>query len=67
MNVVPWTAFNNTVVLGSALIGLAAFLPVYGITRPIFARFTEKWAEHVKKYRVVQIIGRGEMADRLVA
>jgi uncharacterized protein (TIGR03546 family) len=67
MNVVPWTAFNNTVVLGSTVIGLASFLPMYGISRPIFARFAATWAEHVKKYRVVQVIGRGEMADRLVA
>ncbi len=29
MPIVPWTKFNNTVVTGSLLIGLALFIPVY--------------------------------------
>ncbi len=33
---VPWTDLNNTVVLGSFLIGVLALLPVFVITYPIF-------------------------------
>lgn len=33
---VPWTDLNNTIVMGSFLIGLAALLPTFLITYPIF-------------------------------
>ncbi|MCO8122720.1 TIGR03546 family protein [Stieleria sp. TO1_6] len=36
MPLVPWTDLNNTVVLGSFLIGLAAVLPIFAITLPVF-------------------------------
>lgn len=65
MKVVPWTNFNNTVVLGSTLIGLAALLPVYFITRPVFAKFAPKLAEHVKKYRLVSVFYGGQMVNRV--
>ena len=33
---VPWTNLNNTVVMGSFVIGVGALLPVFGITYPLF-------------------------------
>lgn len=36
---VPWTDLNNTVVMGSFLIGMVALLPVFAITYPIFRLF----------------------------
>lgn len=36
---VPWTDLNNTVVMGSFLIGLALLLPIFVLTRPIFKRW----------------------------
>lgn len=65
MNVVPWTAFNNTVVLGSTLIGLALLFPVYRLSHPIFAKVAPKWAEYVRKYRVVQVLHGGELTGNL--
>jgi uncharacterized protein (TIGR03546 family) len=35
----PWTAFNNTVVCGSLLIGLIAFYPTYRLSLPVFTRW----------------------------
>ena len=35
----PWTDLNNTVVLGSLLIGLAALIPAFAITYPLFRFF----------------------------
>jgi uncharacterized protein (TIGR03546 family) len=34
---VPWTSFNNTVVLGSLMLGLLAFYPVYRVAWSFFA------------------------------
>jgi uncharacterized protein (TIGR03546 family) len=39
---VPWTQLNNTVVLGSLLIGVASLLPVFLITYPLFRMFAPK-------------------------
>jgi uncharacterized protein (TIGR03546 family) len=33
---VPWTDLNNTVVMGSFLIGLVATLPIFALTLPLF-------------------------------
>ncbi|TWU32890.1 TIGR03546 family protein [Novipirellula artificiosorum] len=35
----PWTEMNNTVVMGSFLIGVAALLPIFMITYPLFRLF----------------------------
>lgn len=39
---VPWTDINNTIVAGSFLIGVAALLPIFLITYPIFHFFAPK-------------------------
>lgn len=39
---VPWTDLNNTVVMGSFLIGTAAILPVFGLTYPVFRMLAPK-------------------------
>lgn len=33
---VPWTDLNNTIVMGSFLIGLGMLLPIFGLTYPVF-------------------------------
>ena len=61
----PWTAFNNTVVLGSTIIGLALLVPAYALTRPVFARFAPGLAEYVRRYHVAQVLHGGEVTGRL--
>ncbi len=36
---VPWTDLNNTVVMGSFLIGIGALVPVFAVTYPVFRLF----------------------------
>lgn len=64
-NGIPWTAFNNTVVLGSTLIGLALLFPVYRLSLPLFGLFAPKWAEYVRKYRVITVLHGGELTGDL--
>ena len=54
--VVPWTAFNNTVVMGSCAIGLWLLLPVYLVTRPLFAHHQPLLVERIKRYRLYQVL-----------
>ena len=39
---VPWTDINNTIVTGSLLIGVAALVPIFLITYPLFHLFAPK-------------------------
>lgn len=43
----PWTDLNNTVVLGSTTIGLAALFPIFLVTYPVF-RFLAPSAENTE-------------------
>ncbi|TWT83502.1 hypothetical protein CA13_49670 [Planctomycetes bacterium CA13] len=43
----PWTEMNNTVVMGSFLIGVAALLPIFIITYPFFRLFKPKPIEEL--------------------
>jgi len=61
----PWTAFNNTVVLGSTVIGLALLVPAYLASRPLFARFTPGLAAFVRKYHVATVLHGGEVTGEL--
>ena len=44
---VPWTDVNNTVVLGSFLIGVAALVPIFMLTYPIFRLFAPEDDESI--------------------
>jgi uncharacterized protein (TIGR03546 family) len=66
VKLMPWTDFNNTVVLGSTLIGLALVIPVYSLSRPVLARFAPALAEYVRKYHVVQVLHGGELTGKLM-
>ena len=62
---VQWTGFNNTVVLGSLVLGIVLAWPVYRATLPGFERFSPKIRERVRKYRIGRILFGAEWADRL--
>jgi uncharacterized protein (TIGR03546 family) len=62
---VPWTAFNNTVVLGSFVLGLALIYPAYRLAEPIFAELAPKWTERVQKFRLVKLLWGGELTGKL--
>lgn len=40
--IVPWTSINNTVVLGSLLVGVAALLPSYVVSYQVFQRLAPR-------------------------
>lgn len=58
----PWTALNNTVVLGSLLLGLWLFYPVFRLTELIVRR-CQPWAvEKLGKYRIIERLWGTEIA-----
>lgn len=54
--VVPWTRFNNSVVLGNVVLGLLFFVPLYlGFIRFVFW-YRERWRERVNALPLVKTI-----------
>lgn len=62
---VPWTAFNNTVVLGSFVLGAALAYPVYRASEPIFARYQPTIAARLLRFRPVQVLLGIQLAGHL--
>ena len=48
---VPWTALNNTVVLGSLVLGGAQFYLSYRISRPLFEKYQPKLLQQLRRLR----------------
>lgn len=63
--VVPWTKFNNTVVLGSTCAGMMLLLPVYWLSTPLFAKYTPNWADRLQRYKIVQVLWGTEITGKL--
>ena len=63
MPVVPWTGFNNTIVLGSFVIGLWLMLPVYMTSKPLFARYQPRLTARLRKFRVYHLLMGTEVAN----
>lgn len=62
--ILPWTRFNNTVVLGSFLLGLALAYPLYRAGTPLFARYQERYGVRIRKWKLVQLLLGAETAGR---
>lgn len=54
--IVPWTRFNNTIVMGNLLIGLALYYPLYRLAmRGIFA-YRTRWKAKVDQWPIIKTI-----------
>ncbi|MFZ5517413.1 MAG: TIGR03546 family protein [Candidatus Zhuqueibacterota bacterium] len=56
MPVAPLTRFNNTVVMGSFIGGLALFLPLFWGMKKFVVVYRTRLEERVKKWKIVQVI-----------
>lgn len=54
--VVPWTRFNNTLVLGSFATGLALVLPAFFAFRWGVVKYRERILTAVRKWKITQIL-----------
>ncbi len=59
----PWTAFNNTVVLGSLVLGLALFYPVYRLGEPLAARYAPPLQRRLQQFGIVRLLWGLELAS----
>lgn len=62
--VVPWTEFNNTVVLGGLVFGAAAAYPVYRLSLPAFEKYSETVGGRVRKWKLAQLLLGADVASK---
>jgi len=62
--IVPWTRFNNTVVLGELILGLLLYYPLYRATLHWVARHRADWKARVDRLAFVKAI-KGSSFARL--
>ncbi len=56
MPLVPWTNFNNSLVLGNFVVGVLAFIPLFILTRIGVIQYRRHLLEKVRRWKVMQII-----------
>jgi uncharacterized protein (TIGR03546 family) len=54
--VIPLTRFNNSVVLGNLVLGLALYVPLYFAFLRFVAWYNARWAARVERLRLVQAL-----------
>jgi len=53
---VPYTNFNNTVVLGSVVAWLALFAPIFAVSHAAVVQYRRRYADHVRRSRLYQAV-----------
>jgi uncharacterized protein (TIGR03546 family) len=54
--IVPYTRFNNTVLMGSLIIALIALYPVYLGGRTMLVKYRETVVERLSRWKIVQVV-----------
>ena len=58
----PWTALNNTVVLGSLLLGLALWYPTYHVSHRLLRNYRDWVLARAEKYRAADVLAKVDAA-----
>jgi uncharacterized protein (TIGR03546 family) len=56
MPLVPFTRFNNTVMLGSIVIALLLFLPIYALCARLIVLYREKYRSTVDGWKIMKFL-----------
>ncbi len=60
---IPFTAFNNTLVMGNFLLGLALFVPVFFAFRRFVTTYRTRYREKVMQWKVMQALRASAFYD----
>lgn len=61
--IVPFTSFNNTLVMGNLLVGLILFLPIFFAFKRVVLVYRERYRERVMKWKVMQAFKASAIYD----
>jgi uncharacterized protein (TIGR03546 family) len=63
--VMPWTDFNNSVVLGSLTVGLLMVWPVHRLSLPWIAEYSVVVTDYVRKWWITRLLMGAEWSSRI--
>jgi uncharacterized protein (TIGR03546 family) len=58
---IPYTGFNNTIVMGSLIVSLLAFYPIYLGCRFGVKKYRQTFFEQLKRWKIVQMVKGSSM------
>jgi uncharacterized protein (TIGR03546 family) len=64
---VPWTDFNNSVVMGGFVLGLLLLFPLYRGSQPVFRRVLPVASVYARRFWIIRVLLGAEWADRVAA
>ena len=56
MPIVPFTRFYNTVVLGSFVLSLILFVPLFLLSKKLIIKYRQDYRQHVEKWKIVKLL-----------
>lgn len=65
MPLVPFTGFNNTVVMGNIVIAVILFAPLFFILKKFILYYRERWRDKVAKWRIVKLLTAGTISYKI--
>jgi uncharacterized protein (TIGR03546 family) len=66
MPIIPFTKFNNTVVMGNFVLSLVLFVPVVFLSKKFILHYRKHCREKVAKWRIVKIFTAGYFAKKFL-
>ena len=61
----PWTDFNNSIVMGSFITGLILIWPIHRLTCPVFEKYSGRIFQYARRFRFAKLMLGAEWADRI--
>jgi len=66
MAIVPFTRFNNTVVMGNIAIAAILFVPAFFAFKKLVMYYREHWREKVSKWKIIKLLTAGNLSYKIL-
>lgn len=63
--VLPFTKFNNTIVMGNLFLGIVFFVPIVIATKKFLVYYRKNWRDKVAKWKIVRLLTAGNLSLKL--
>src|SRR5688572_21264994 len=61
--IIPFTSFNNTLVIGNLTLGLVLFLPIFFAFKRFVLLYRERYREKVMRWKIIQAFKASAVVD----
>jgi uncharacterized protein (TIGR03546 family) len=63
---IPFTKFNNTVVMGNIALSFIFFVPVYVLSNKFLVYYRERWRDKVAKWKIVKLLTASSLSYKIL-